>query len=87
VVNHRDSFTNVTFMSVPFAKFNYSDQAKGDKMGSVCGTNENMNVYRLLVGKPEEMRPLGRRKSRYVDNIRMDLGEIGWGDVDWIGLD
>jgi hypothetical protein len=33
-----------------------------------------------------KMRPLGRPRRRWVDNIRMDLGEVGWGDVDWIGL-
>jgi hypothetical protein len=44
------------------------------------------NWYRLLVGKPEGKRPLGRPRCMWVDNIRMDLGEVGWGDVDWIGL-
>jgi hypothetical protein len=43
-------------------------------------------AYRLLVGKPEGKRPLGRPRCRWVDNIRMNLGEVGWGDVDWIGL-
>jgi hypothetical protein len=43
-------------------------------------------VYRLLVGKPEEKRPLGRPRRRWVDNIRMDLEEVGWCDLDWIGL-
>jgi hypothetical protein len=38
------------------------------------------------VGKPEAKRPLGRPRHGWVDNIRMDLGEVGWGDVDWIGL-
>jgi hypothetical protein len=38
------------------------------------------------VGKPEGKRPLGRPRRRWVDNIRMDLGEVGWIDVDWIGL-
>jgi hypothetical protein len=38
------------------------------------------------VGKPEGKRPLGRPKRRWVDNIRMDLGEVVWSDVDWIGL-
>jgi hypothetical protein len=38
------------------------------------------------VGKPEGKRPLGRPRRRWVDNIRMDLGEVGWGGVDWIGL-
>jgi hypothetical protein len=43
-------------------------------------------VYRLLVGKPEGRRPLGRPRRRWVDNIRVDLVEMGWDDVDWIGL-
>jgi hypothetical protein len=38
------------------------------------------------VGKPERMRSLGRPRRRWVGNIRMDLGEVGWRDVDWIGL-
>jgi hypothetical protein len=38
------------------------------------------------VGKPEGKRPLGRPRLRWVDNIRMDPGEVGWGDVDRIGL-
>jgi hypothetical protein len=47
---------------------------------------EKRNAYRLLVGKPEEKRPLGRPRRRWVDNIRMDLAEVVWGDVDWTGL-
>jgi hypothetical protein len=47
---------------------------------------EKRNAYRLLVGNPEGKKPLGRPRSRLVDNIRMDLREVGWGDVDWIGL-
>jgi hypothetical protein len=47
---------------------------------------EKRNAYRLLVGKPEGKRPLGRPRRRWVDSIRMDLEEVGWGDVDWIGL-
>jgi hypothetical protein len=47
---------------------------------------EKRNAYRLLVGKPEGRRPLGRPRRRSVDNIRMDLVEVGWGEVDWIGL-
>ena len=43
-------------------------------------------VYRVLVGKPEGRRPLGRPRRRWVDNIRMDLQEMGCGYVDWIGL-
>jgi hypothetical protein len=47
---------------------------------------EKRNAYRLLVGKREGRRPLGRPRRRWLDNIRMDLVEVGWGDVDWIGL-
>jgi hypothetical protein len=47
---------------------------------------EKRNAYRSLVGKPEGKRPLGKPRRRWVDNIRMDLGEVGWGDVDRIGL-
>jgi hypothetical protein len=45
---------------------------------------EQRNVYRILVVKPEGRRPLGRR--RWVDNIKIDLREIGWDDMDWIDL-
>jgi hypothetical protein len=54
--------------------------------GHVTKMGKKRNAYRLLVGKPEGKRPLGRPRRRWVDNIRMDLLEIGWGGVDWIGL-
>jgi hypothetical protein len=54
--------------------------------GHVARMGEKRNAYRFLVGKPEGKRPLGRPRRRWVDNIKMDLGEVGWGDVDWIGL-
>jgi hypothetical protein len=47
---------------------------------------EKRNTHRLLVGKPEGKRPLGRPRHTWVYNIKMDLVEIGWGVVDWIGL-
>jgi hypothetical protein len=47
---------------------------------------EKRNVYRLLVGKPEGKRPLGRTRRRWIDNIKMDLLERGLSVVDWIGL-
>jgi hypothetical protein len=47
---------------------------------------EKRNACMLLVGKPEEKKPVGRTRRRWVDNVRMDLKEVGWGDVDWIGL-
>jgi hypothetical protein len=52
-------------------------------LGGVYNTNrEERNSYRLLVGKPKGKRPLGRTRRRWMDNIRMDLGEVGWRDVD-----
>jgi hypothetical protein len=44
------------------------------------------NAYRILVGKPEGKRPLGRSRHRWVDNIKMDLREIGWDGMDWFDL-
>jgi hypothetical protein len=52
----------------------------------VARIGEERNVYRVLMGKPEGKKPLGRRKYRWEDGIRMDLREIGWGSVDWIHL-
>jgi hypothetical protein len=52
-------------------------------MGGACSLNgAKRNAYRLLVGKPEGTRSLGRPRSRWVDNIRMDRVEVGWVDVD-----
>jgi hypothetical protein len=48
---------------------------------------EKRSAYRLLVGKPEGRRPLGRPRRRWVDNIKIDLREIGRDDVNWIDLD
>jgi hypothetical protein len=47
---------------------------------------EKRGVYRVLLGKPEGKRPLGRPSHRWEDNIRMDLQEVGCGGMDWIGL-
>jgi hypothetical protein len=55
-------------------------------VGHLARMGEKRKAYRLLVGKPEGRRPLGRSKHRWLGNIRMDLVEVGWGDVDWIGL-
>jgi hypothetical protein len=54
--------------------------------GHVARMGEERNAYRLLVGKPERKWPLGRPRPRWLNNIRMDLVEVGLGDVDWIGL-
>jgi hypothetical protein len=60
-------------------------------MGGLCSTNgEKRNAYKLLVGKPEGKRPLGRPRRRWVDNIRMDLGEVGkvvmWAGLVWLRI-
>jgi hypothetical protein len=47
---------------------------------------EKRNAYRIFVGMPEGKRPLGRPRRRWVDNIKMDLTEIGWDGMDWIDL-
>jgi hypothetical protein len=58
-----------------------------DEVGGACGTNGSKGTgYRLLEGKPEGKGPLGRPKHRWVDNIKMNLVEIGCGSVDWIRL-
>ena len=54
--------------------------------GNVARMGEERGAYRVLVGKPEGKRPLGRPRRSWVDNIRMDLQEVVYGSVDWIGL-
>jgi len=55
-------------------------------VGHVAGMGEGRGVYRVLVGKPEGKRPLGRPRHRWEDNIKMDLQEVRCGGVDWIEL-
>jgi transcription termination factor 2 len=54
--------------------------------GHIARMGQKRNAYRILVGKPEGKRPLGRPRRRRVDNIKMDLREIGWDGMDWIDL-
>jgi hypothetical protein len=54
--------------------------------GHVARTGETRNAYRILVGKAEGKRPLGRPRRRWVDNNKMDLRAIGWDGIDWIEL-
>jgi hypothetical protein len=54
--------------------------------GHVARMGEERNVYRVLMGKPEGKRPLGRPRHRWEDGMSMDLREIGWGSVEWIQL-
>jgi hypothetical protein len=62
-------------------------QVKEDEMRKIYSTNEEKRkAYRILVGKPEGKRPLGRPRRKCVNNIKMDLRKIGWGGTDWIDL-
>jgi len=57
------------------------------KMGGTCSTmGERRGLYRVLVGKPEEKRPLGRTRRSWEDNIKMDLQKVGCGGKEWIDL-
>jgi hypothetical protein len=56
------------------------------RAGHVARMGEVRGAYNILVGKPQGRRPLGRPRRRWEDGIRMDLGEVGFGDVDWIHL-
>ena len=63
-------------------------QIEKNEMGGACGAyggGEGRGVHRVLVGKPEGKRPLGRPRRRWEDNIKMNLGEVGGGG-DWIEL-
>jgi hypothetical protein len=56
-------------------------------MGRACSTNgEKRNAYKILMGRTEGRRPLGRPRRRWADNSKMDLREIDWGGMDWIDL-
>ena len=56
-------------------------------MGGACGTyGEGRGAYRVLVGKPESRRALGRPRRRWEDNVKMDVRNVDWGHMDWIDL-
>jgi hypothetical protein len=57
------------------------------EMGRVCSTNlEKRNECRILVGKPQGKRPVGRPRCKWVSNIKMEFREIGWSGMDWVDL-
>jgi hypothetical protein len=73
--------------TVPAGEYTFFYKVEEDDVGGhVARMGEKRNVYRLSVGKPEGKRPLGRPRRRWIDNIKMDLLEIGVNVVDWIGL-
>jgi hypothetical protein len=79
-------FHSLAFETSVSLSNSFSVSEKSDPVMHVARIGEKRNAYKLLVGKPEGRRALGRPRRRWVNNIRMDLGEVGWGDVDWIGL-
>jgi hypothetical protein len=82
----RDEVTGEEELSDLYSSRNIIRIVKSSWADRVARMREKRNAYRLLVGKPEGRRQLGRPRRMWVDTIRMDLGEVGWGDVDWIGL-
>ena len=81
------SFLQITNLTHNF--FTYISVLKSRRMrwaGHVARMGEERGVCRVLVGKPEGKRPLGIPRRRWVDNIRMDLQEVGCGYMGWIGL-
>jgi hypothetical protein len=80
---HNEELHNLCFLA------NIIGMIKSMRMrwaGHVARMGETRNAYRILVGKPEENRPLERPRSKWVDNIKIDLRGIGWDGVDWIKL-
>jgi hypothetical protein len=76
-------------LHILYSSSNIIKQIKSRTMrwvGHVARMGEERNVYRVLMGKPEGKRPLGRSRRRWEDWIRMDLKDTGWGSVDWIQL-
>jgi hypothetical protein len=77
----------ITISGVVIKDRTMDDVQSSDKyVISIARMGEKRNVYRLLVRKPEGKRPLGRPRRRWMDNIKMDLSEIGLNVVDWISL-
>jgi len=91
ITNTGERFVNIYCRIIPL-KGNSPNIVLGIKSrrmrwaGHVACMGEERGVYTVSVGKPEGKRPLGRPRRRWVDNIRMDVQEVGCGYVDWIGL-
>jgi hypothetical protein len=72
--------------SALLTQYRAGDKIEKNELGGACSTfGEGRGMYRVLVGKPEGKRPLGRTRRRWEDNIMMDLQGVGWCE-DWIGL-
>jgi hypothetical protein len=66
--------------------FGWGDKIEKNKMGGHVACMGEGGIYRVLVGKPEGKRPLGRPRHRWEDNIKIDLQDVGCGSMDWIDL-
>jgi hypothetical protein len=80
---HNEEFHNL------YSSLNIIRMIKSRRMrwaGHVARMVAKRNAYRILVGKPEGKRPLGRPRRRWVDSFKIDLGETGWGGMGWIDL-
>ena len=81
------TITTSRIMTDSFISFHYTRKLEIIRLvGHVTRMGERKGVYRVLVGKPEGKRPLGRPRCRWEENIKMDLQEIGCGGMDWIEL-
>jgi hypothetical protein len=76
-----------SLMSCTAHPFFAGDKIEKNEISGACSTDGvERGVYKVLVGKPKGKRPLGRRRRRWEDNIKMDIQEVGCGGMDWIEL-
>ena len=85
--NFWNLYVKVINWSVRLTEYCAGGKIEKNEMGGACSTyGEGRGVYRVLVGRPEGKRPLGRPRRRWEDNIKMDLQEVGGGFEDWMEL-
>jgi hypothetical protein len=78
---------NIVCSSISLFWQHENNEVKKNEMGRACGTHkERSNTFRILVGKLEWKKPLGRLRRKWEDNIKIDFREIGFGGMDWIHL-
>jgi hypothetical protein len=86
VMGHRFKFDHSNY-TCTLCQDNYNDQVKEDDMARACSTNmEKRTAYTILMGEPEGKIPLGRPRRKRVDNIEINVRELGWGGMEWIDL-
>jgi hypothetical protein len=82
-----EKYIMMSFMICTAHQILFGNQIENE-MGWACSVRggERKCTYRVLVERPEGLRPIGGRRRRWEDNIKMDLQEVGWGDIDEIHL-